>query len=209
MGRAIAISGNNAAFHNNLGEAYRALQRFPEAAACYRRAIALQPQLAEAHNNLGIALKAVGNLEEAVTCYRRALQSKPNYVTALINLGNVLQVQGALDEAVGCYRQALDLQPDCAKAHNSLGAAFGRKESWTRQSLPSAALASKPNYSAAYYNLGAASKRARESGRSHRLLPSGDPTGSRTRLCGTMIWVSYYRTKEFDEAVACYCRACN
>ncbi len=35
--RAIRLRGNAADFHNNLGEAYRALGKIPEAEACYRR----------------------------------------------------------------------------------------------------------------------------------------------------------------------------
>ena len=51
--RAIELKGNVAVFHSNLGGAYRALHRIPEAVACYRRALELKPDYAEAHNNLG------------------------------------------------------------------------------------------------------------------------------------------------------------
>ena len=57
IARAIGLKGNVAAFHNNLGEAYRALHRTAEAVACYRRALELKPDYADAHNNLGIALR--------------------------------------------------------------------------------------------------------------------------------------------------------
>ncbi len=56
IGRAVQLQGNAAIYHNNLGEAYRAAGRIPEAVACYRRAVELQPDYAEAHNNLGVAL---------------------------------------------------------------------------------------------------------------------------------------------------------
>ena len=61
IGRAIRLNGNAAAFHNNLGEAYRALRRIAEAVACYRRALELKPDFVEAHNNLGLALKDQGS----------------------------------------------------------------------------------------------------------------------------------------------------
>ena len=51
LGRAIGLHGSVAFFHNNLGEAYRALHKMPEAIACYRRALELKPDYAEAHNN--------------------------------------------------------------------------------------------------------------------------------------------------------------
>jgi tetratricopeptide (TPR) repeat protein len=41
----------------NLGEAYIALRRIPEAVACYRRALELKPDLVAAHINLGGALR--------------------------------------------------------------------------------------------------------------------------------------------------------
>src|SRR5271157_1457927 len=53
IGRAIGLKGSAAFFHNNLGEAHRALCRMSEAIACYRRALALKPDYVEAHNNLG------------------------------------------------------------------------------------------------------------------------------------------------------------
>src|SRR4051812_47699135 len=43
IGRAIALRPGAAAFYNNQGEAYRALGRLDEAAACYRRALVLDP----------------------------------------------------------------------------------------------------------------------------------------------------------------------
>ena len=68
------MNSTAAAFHNNLGEAYRALRKFPEAVACCRRALELKPDYADAAYNLGNALAAQGKLEEAVACYRRALE---------------------------------------------------------------------------------------------------------------------------------------
>jgi predicted O-linked N-acetylglucosamine transferase (SPINDLY family) len=122
--RAIELNRTKAAFHSNLGGAYRALHRIPEAVACYRRALELKPDYVEAHYNLGIAFKDQGNPEEAIACYRRALELKPDFAAAHNNLGNVLRDQGKLDEAVACYRRALELKPDFAAAHNNLGNAL-------------------------------------------------------------------------------------
>src|SRR5262249_19838181 len=97
IGQAIRLKGTQAAFHNNLGEAYRALRRMPDAIVSYRRALELNPTYAEAYYNLGIACKEMEKLDEAVACYRRALELKPNYVGAYTNLGNVLRNQGKLD----------------------------------------------------------------------------------------------------------------
>src|SRR5438552_3781349 len=56
IGRAIALRPCQPAMHLNLGAAYRACGRLPEAQACYREALRLQPNYAEAHNNLGNCL---------------------------------------------------------------------------------------------------------------------------------------------------------
>ena len=47
VARAIQVRGSAAPFHYSLGEAYRALQKLPEAGACYRRALELKPDFAE------------------------------------------------------------------------------------------------------------------------------------------------------------------
>jgi tetratricopeptide (TPR) repeat protein len=159
IGRAIVLNGTESAFHNNLGSAYCALRRIPEAVACYRRALELKPDYVEAHRNLGLALKALGKLEEAAACYRRALELKPDYVEAHYDLGIALKDQGKLDEAVVCYRRALELKPGFAMARNNLGVALkdqGKPDEaaacWRR------ALELKPDYAEARNNLGAAFK---------------------------------------------------
>ena len=91
IGRAIGLIGNQAAFHNNLGEAYRALHRIPEAVACYSRAIELKPDYAEPHNNLGVAFKEQGKLDEAVACcLRAALRHNPQSAFAHCKLAELL-----------------------------------------------------------------------------------------------------------------------
>ncbi len=105
IGRAIRLQGNVPFYHFNLGEAYRALQRSSEAAACYRRALQLKPDYAEAQSNLGSVLLDLGQPNETVACCRQALQWKPELAEAHNNLGSALKAQGKLDEAVASYRR--------------------------------------------------------------------------------------------------------
>jgi len=124
MERAIALNGSVAAFHNNLGNAWKERGNAEKAAACYRRALELKGDFAEAQSNLGNALRDQGQLDEAVGCYRRALELKTDFADAHSNMGIALKKQGKTDEAVACYRRALQLRPDYAEAHSNLGVAL-------------------------------------------------------------------------------------
>jgi predicted O-linked N-acetylglucosamine transferase (SPINDLY family) len=122
--KAISWDGTRAIFHSNLGEAYRALKRTPEAIACYRRALQLNANAAGIHYNLANALKDQGQLDEAIRSYQQALQLRPDDAATHNNLGNALRDQGRLDEAVACFRRAIQCKPDSADAHNNLGNAL-------------------------------------------------------------------------------------
>ena len=164
--RAIGLNGNVAAFHKNLGEAYRALHMrriLPKAVACCRRALELRPDYVEAHFNLGNALKDQGKLEDAAACYRRALKLKPDFAPAHNNLGNALNDQGKLEEAVACYRRALEVKPGYAEAHNNLGNVLkdqGKLEEAV--TCYRRAMELKPDYAEAHANLGNALKDQRK-----------------------------------------------
>jgi predicted O-linked N-acetylglucosamine transferase (SPINDLY family) len=155
ISRAVQGNGTAAAFHNNLGEAYRALRSFPAAVACYRRALDLQPDYAEAHNNLGIVLQDLGEMDEALACFRHALDLNPDSAEAHNNLGNALRDLGRLDESLACCRRSLDLNPDNAQAHNNLGNAL-KDMGMLDEAIASfgRALDLKPDYAEACNNLG-------------------------------------------------------
>ena len=199
---------NAAVFHNNLGEAYRALRRIPEAVACYRRALELKPDYAEAHNNLGNALKDQGKLDEAVACYRRALELKPDFAEAHNNLGNALKDQGKLDEAVACYRRALELKPDYAEAHNNLGNALKDQGKLDEAvACYRRALELKPDYAEAHNNLGNALKdqgKLDEAVACYRRALELKPDYAEAHY---NLGVALKEQGKLDEAVACYRRA--
>jgi tetratricopeptide (TPR) repeat protein len=159
IGRAVRLHGNAALFHNNLGEAYRAWHKIPEAVACYRRALELKPDYAEAHGNLGVALKEEGKPEEAAASHRRALELAPDCAEAHYNLGNVLKGLGEPEEAASCYRRALEVNPRFAQAQNNLGIVLrdaGKLDEAVacyRRLLEMA-----PDFAAAHNNLGVALK---------------------------------------------------
>jgi predicted O-linked N-acetylglucosamine transferase (SPINDLY family) len=120
IGKAIAINPSVAAFHNNIGEAYRAQLKLEEATVHYLQALSLKPDFAEACNNLGTVYQRQGRLEEAAAYYRQALKCSPGFALAYNNLGALLCYQGNQEEAAACFRQALAISPDNAGCHSNL-----------------------------------------------------------------------------------------
>ena len=64
-------------FHNNLGLALAAADRYDDAVAAFRRALAVKPDHATACNNLGLVLNAELRLSEAVAAFREAIVHNP------------------------------------------------------------------------------------------------------------------------------------
>jgi tetratricopeptide (TPR) repeat protein len=121
IGQAIRLNGTVAAFHNNLGNAFKDQGMLNKAVACYRRAVELRPDYAEAYYNLGNVFLDQEKLDEAVAASRQAVELKPDYAEAHNNLGIALRDQNKMDEAVACFQRALELKPDYAEAKLSLG----------------------------------------------------------------------------------------
>ena len=155
IGKAIARSGQVPAYHNNLGNALKALGKWHEAAAAYRRALHQQADYVPAYYNLAVVLQAQEIFDEAAVLYVRVIACQPNHVEAHLNLGNVLQALGRLDESVASYRRALNYRPGFADAHINLGnvlkaqGKFDEALACYRQ-----ALHLKPDKAQAYNNLG-------------------------------------------------------
>ena len=158
--RAISHNGAVPAFHNNLGNAYVATEKWLEAETCFRRALEWRPDYAEAHYNLGAALRAQGRLDDAVASYQLALTHRPNHAETYLNLSNALQVQGKLEEATEACRQALALKPNLPAAHNNLGNLYATQERFDAALTAYArAIELKPNFAEAHHNRGLAALR--------------------------------------------------
>jgi Tfp pilus assembly protein PilF len=152
---AAQLMPEDAAAHNNLGNALARRGRLDDAVANYRRALHLNPDFAEAHNNLGHALLDLKQLDAAAASLRRAIELKPRYAEAHDNLGTALLELERPDEAVASYRRALEIEAEFAEAHNNLGNALlelgrldGALASYRR------ALKINPDFAEAHNNLG-------------------------------------------------------
>ena len=158
--RAIAHNSAVPAFHNNLGNAYVATEKWLEAETCFRRALEWKADYAEAHYNLGVALRAQGRLDDAVAAYQQALTHRPNHAETYLNLGNALQAQGKLDSAIEACRQALSLKPNLPTAHNNLGNLYATQDRFDAAlSAYTRAIELKPDFAEAHHNRGLAALR--------------------------------------------------
>jgi tetratricopeptide (TPR) repeat protein len=111
-------------FHNNLGLAYAASDREPDAIAEYRAAIALKADHAVAWNNLGLALQSINDVAGATDAFRRAIAIDARFAHAHWNLALVLLLAGRFDEGFAEYDWRLAL-PELGKGkHAYPGAAW-------------------------------------------------------------------------------------
>jgi Flp pilus assembly protein TadD len=155
LGKALALSPQDAVLPNELGNIQLDLGRLDAAEASFRSALQIKPDYAEAHTNLGVALEAMGRSDEANLCHRRALQLKPDLAEIHYNLGVTLYAQGKQDEAEVSYRRALAINPDYAQALNNLGITLqGMYDEEAAESAYRKAIQIKPDFAEAYFNLG-------------------------------------------------------
>jgi protein O-GlcNAc transferase len=125
--RAIALGGDQAWYHTNLGEVYRAQGKLAEAEKSLRHSLQLDPKQPEALNNLGLVLGALGQTSEAIGSFSQAMKLRETFAEPHNNLAAILQAQGNLDDAIAHYRQAAQKKPDYAEAYNNLGTALKTK----------------------------------------------------------------------------------
>jgi tetratricopeptide (TPR) repeat protein len=155
IGRAVAGNPNNAMYHANLAEAYRALGQFDQAVASCRLATRLRPDLPEAANNLGMALLGQGKTDDAIVSFAEALRLEPDFPMACNNLGNALRLRGDRDGAEAHFRRAVAMDPGLAEAHSNLGQLLLERHQ-PHESLDSLRVAVHlcPNLAEAHNNLG-------------------------------------------------------
>lgn len=122
--QAIAIKPDIPVFHNNYGNALKALGDLDSAIEQYRQALQLKPDYAEVHNNLASVLYKQNNLPDALKHYATAIRLQPDYLEAHVNLGLLFLRQNQIDAAIKQFTNVLSLQPDFAQAHWQLGTLY-------------------------------------------------------------------------------------
>jgi Tfp pilus assembly protein PilF len=154
---AIGISPGLVEARYNLGTQYFKLGKYGEAIHELTETVRLEPGHANAWNNLGVALARVSHHRDAINAYKSALQIRPASTETLMLLSiSIFEVSPA--DAIAPLKEAVRLDPYGADALNSLGVVYSKigKAREAAQSFRQA-LAVRPDYPAAMYNLGAMS----------------------------------------------------
>lgn len=112
--------------HVSLGDLYRQLERFKDAAAAYDRALdRYSPEARETwfiHYARAICYERLGVWEKAEADFRRALEINPDNPQVLNYLGySLVEQQSKLDEALRMIERAVERQPDSGYIVDSLG----------------------------------------------------------------------------------------
>ncbi len=121
---AIAVTGESALAHLNLGVYYCGQGDLIAARKEFEAATAVDPTLAQAHFNLGKVLQDLGQPAEALQEYRKSGALNPTAPPVHYNMGLVLRELGQNEKAIQEYEEAVRLRPDWAEAQINLGLAL-------------------------------------------------------------------------------------
>ncbi len=140
-----------------LARCYFALSRFEESAELFARLVDLQPSSAPYRLRYAEALMASRKFEEAVYEYEAARKLDPSLADAYLGQAAALQEMGRTRNALQVSRELVSRLADNAMAWYNVGLlhiALDEPDSATRALKKAVAL--KPNYAEAYFNLGVA-----------------------------------------------------
>lgn len=91
---AIESNPTVSAYHNNCGEAYRALGDYERAITCYRAAISIAADSSHPYLNLGLALQSQGRIGEAISAFEHAAALSPGDADTHLGLAAALLACG-------------------------------------------------------------------------------------------------------------------
>ena len=157
LNRAFAARPDDAAFANNLGQAYLALGRVDDAIGAFDRAVSLDASSTETLFSAAVARLArrnAGDAEAALTLLNKAQLKGLGSAELHQHLAVALLMTGRTQEAIAAAKTAIERNPDYAEAHYHLGVAYrqaGQIEQ-ARQAIVRA-VELKPDYARALHGL--------------------------------------------------------
>ncbi len=116
--------------HNNIGDTYRRLGRYDDAAEEYALSLAVNPLYAETHYNLGVAYLGMNDPARSLQAFEEAIRLEPKYSLAHKALGDLYRKTGEMDSAIREYRITLESDSTMTEAHLGLGMLLTRQRKY-------------------------------------------------------------------------------
>jgi tetratricopeptide (TPR) repeat protein len=120
--KALQLSPNDAALHNNLGSVYASMGKLQDAQAEFQKAATLDPANAERYYfNIGAILYNSGKMDDALTAFKKVISLDPNNAEAYYLVGQALMGKATMaangqvkapDGTVEAFQQYLKLDPN-------------------------------------------------------------------------------------------------
>ncbi|TNE65710.1 MAG: tetratricopeptide repeat protein [Bacteroidetes bacterium] len=107
--------------HQNLGQAYLQMHRYPEAAAQYQKAIALDSTFSRAYNGLGKVYQLQKRYAEAERWFKKSIELDSTFSNTYFRLGYLYSEQNRDTEAERYFLKSIQLKPRQYFAHYGLG----------------------------------------------------------------------------------------
>ena len=128
----LAVTANNEAAHDLLGNLALEKGLIDEAVAHYQAAVNVWPNSPAFQADLGMALLRKGLYDEAIVHFQKAMElarnrNDPKRAELQSDIGNELLKKGLVDKAIVQFQQALELAPADRVIHNDYGNALLRK----------------------------------------------------------------------------------
>jgi tetratricopeptide (TPR) repeat protein len=122
--RTVAISGDNARAHGNLGVSLFGRGRYDEALAEFQKSVELNPEYAPAWEELGRTEDKLGRHPEALEHVRRSVELMPDNAMFMNSLGMMQFQARQYDDAARSFRRVLELRPRHTHARFNLALAL-------------------------------------------------------------------------------------
>ena len=152
---ALRLKTENPEAHAALAALYEKRGDMEGARREFERALAFRPDFAEAHVNLGALFSREVNMDRAMRELHAALDADPESADAHYRMGVLHSTEGRFPEAVREYLAAIRCDDEHVEALSAMGALLGMAERYAEaEGLLKKAIAIKPNFADAHYNLG-------------------------------------------------------
>lgn len=164
LSRAIETTPGLALAHYNLGVVLKERGELEEATEEYREAIAIEPGLAFAHHNLGVVLQMKGLTAEALAEFCTAAVLDPTDTLAQMALRGTIRDLPGLEVAGRILDNLNKEYSDMSSQYYVLGQeSFLREDNVAAEAALRKAVKIKPDFSAAYCDLGVVLNKLRRS----------------------------------------------